>query len=929
MSMQESVKITLSPAQLEVVNTRGQHVQVIACAGSGKTESVARRVAALIAEGLKSEEIVAFTFTDRAASELKERIFNRVAELAGKDAAGRLAQMYVGTIHGYCLRLLQTHLPEFGNCDVVDEHQHAALLFRFRNEIELKSLDRTVWGAVLEFARTADVISNECIPQAAIAGTDFGKMYDRYLAILTRLHILTYARIIQCAVDALEDSATRLRIVAPLKHLIVDEYQDINPSQDRLIHHLASGGAEVCVVGDDDQAIYQWRGSNVEYIQKFGERFVGARQIILNENRRSLAPIVHRADGFAKTILVRIAKMMQPTRTHDDPAVVVPFRAADAQSEADAVTDSILALHVKGVSYRDIAVLFRSVRTSTKPFIEACRAKKIPFSCGGRSGLFMQPEVQAAVKAHLWIADMNWYDQERAMEVELDPALVAEELKSAFDSTQPVEEIEGLLNDWHSLIRSSKASANLIDDLYRLFEFLGVNQWDPDNPETLPRMGSLARLSTILADFEHVTRRGRYEQSEIGEREFRGGSDRGAEYYQRLGGYLRFYAQDAYEEFEGEDGTGIDAVQFMTVHGAKGLEWPVVFLPALQDRRFPASRAGRVEKWTLSDEVLPVAVKERYAGGEEEERRLFYVAMTRARDLLYVSHFDRTEKKSSKRSRFIDSIYPLQLPVWDGPEIPLVIATRATAASSPVAISLTELIRYEDCGYRFRLQRSIGFATQLVAALGFGRAIHHVLRRVAEEARELKRIPDLKRVNEILDAELYFPFANRATEPPMKQKARNLVTRYLNNHRDDFERVWATERPFELHLPQGFLSGRADVILDRENGKPDSLAIVDYKSGTDATRDVNFKFQLQVYAAAARAEGLDVKAAYLHDLSAQQSPRQAIDVSSSECAGAIGRVTELFKQLSSRDFTAQAETEKCGTCEFCRICPHSLSRRDA
>jgi DNA helicase-2/ATP-dependent DNA helicase PcrA len=498
---------------------------------------------------------------------------------------------------------------------------------------------------------------------------------------------------------------------------------------------------------------------------------------------------------------------------------------------------------------------------------------------------------------------------------------VAEELKSAFRSAQPVDEIAGLLDDWASYIKKSKVSANLIDDLYRLFEFLGVNEWDPDDAETLPRMGALARLSTILADFEHVTRRGRYELNEAGEREFKGGSDRGPEYYQRLAGYLRYYAQEAYEEFEGEDGTGVDAVQFMTVHGAKGLEWPVVFLPALQDRRFPASRAGRVAKWTLPDDVLAPEIKERYAGGEEEERRLFYVAMTRARDALYVSHFERTERMASKRSRFVDTIYALQLPEWAGPELPDEITARAaTAPAKPVSISLTELIRYEDCGYRFRLQRSIGFESQLVAELGFGRAIHHVLRRVAEESRELKRIPDLNRVNEILDAELYFPFANRSSEPLMKQKARSLVMRYLNNHRDDFERVWATERPFELHLPQGFLSGRADVILDREGGRPDSLAIVDYKSGTDSASDKNFRFQLQVYAAAARSEGLDVKAAYLHDLSAQQAPRTAIGISPKECGEAIERVTGLFGGLARREFDAKAAAEKCGRCEFQRIC---------
>jgi DNA helicase-2/ATP-dependent DNA helicase PcrA len=919
--MQEPARITLSPAQLEVVSTRGCHVQVIACAGSGKTESVSRRVAALIAEGVKSEEIVAFTFTDRAAAELKERIVRRVGELVDTDAAGRLAQMYVGTIHGYCLRLLQSHLPQYGNCDVIDEHRHAALLFRFRNEIGLKPLATKVWEAVLEFARTADVISNECISPEAVDRTDFGPMYRKYLAILDRLHLLTYARIVQCAVDALEEPATRERIVAPLKHLIVDEYQDINPSQDRLIRHLASHGAEVCVVGDDDQAIYQWRGSNVEYIQRFPERFGGARKIILNENRRSLAPIVQRADGFAQSILVRIAKQMQPTRAHDGPAII-PFRTESAEDEAAAVAESIAALHAKGVPYREMAVLFRSVRTSTKPFIDAFDARRIPVSCGGRSGLFMHPHVQALVKAHLWLGGMDWYDRELEEVVTLTPAAIAAELKGAFRSDQPADEIEGMLEDWASLMRKSKVSANLIDDLYNLLQFLGVAAWNPDDPEVLPRMGALARFSTILADFEHSTRRGRYETNDQGLREFKGGMDRGPEYYQRLGGYLSYYAQEAYEEFEGEDGTGIDAVQIMTVHGAKGLEWPVVFLPSLQDRRFPASRAGRGLDWVLPDELLPIEIKDRYAGGEEEERRLFYVAMTRARDVLYVSHFDRTEKKVSKRSRFIDTIYPLQLPTWDGPEVPHEIATRSAAAAKPITISLTELIRYDDCGYRFRLQRSIGFESQLVSELGFGRAIHHVLRRVAEEARELKRIPDLKRVEEILDGELYFPFANRSSEPLMKQKARNLVTRYLNNHRDDFERVWATERPFELHLPQGFLSGRADVILDREGGRPDSLAVVDYKSGTDSASDENFRFQLQVYAAAARAEGLDVKAAYLHDLSAQQAPRRAIGITPEECGKAIERVEGLFGGLAAREFKAKAAPEKCGRCEFQRICNH-------
>lgn len=919
--------ISLSEAQREVVETRGRHLQVIACAGSGKTESVSRRVAELIREGVASHEIVAFTFTERAAAELKDRIARRVAEIAGPEAAGRLAQMYVGTIHGYCLRLLQLHVPRFGNADVLDEHRHAAMLFRFRKEIGVTGLKDRVWESVREFARTVDVISNEGLSAEAIDRTDFGPLYRNYLGVLDRLHVLTYGRIVQCAVETLEAPALAAAIAGPLKHLIVDEYQDINPSQDRLIRLLASHGAEVCAVGDDDQAIYQWRGSDVSFLQAFPRNFPGARTVVLDENRRSLAPIVHGARGFVGTVRQRLEKLMRPVRGHDGQAIV-HFRTPTADAEAEAVADTIVALRERGVRAGDIALLFRSVRTSTRPFIDALRDRGIPFTCGGRSGLFLQPEVQAVVKAHLWLGDTTWWDDETRTEVALEPADLAREFADAFGSSQPLEEIEGLLNDWRSLVERPSGPANLIDDLYRLLEFLGVDRWNPDDPATLPRLGSLARFSTVLADFEHVTRRGRYETDETNEtnetnessaRVFRGGTDRGIEYYRRLSGYLRYYAQEAYEEFEGEDGAGVDAVQILTVHGAKGLEWPVVFLPSLQDRRFPASRAGRDLDWSLPDTALDPAVKARYAGGEEEERRLFYVAMTRARDLLYVSHFERTEQRASRRSRFLDDLHRSPLPEWTGPVIPHAAAA-ATAAEKPVSLSLSELIRYEECGYRYRLQRVIGFETQLASELGFGRAIHHVLRRIADEARTTGRIPDVSEIDALLDRELYFPYANRSSEPPLRQKARNLVVRYLNRHRDDFLRVWATERPFELHLPQGFLTGRADVILDREGGRPDRLAIVDYKSGSDGRGDEQFAFQLQVYAAAARAEGLDVAAAYVHDLSAGQAARREIAVGEEETRKALEKAEERAEGLRRREFPARPEVGKCGRCEYRQIC---------
>ena len=138
--------ILLSPSQQEIVDFRGGHLQVIACAGSGKTESISRRVASLIADDILPESIVAFTFTEKAATELKDRIYRRVGEIKGDEFLGRIGPMYVGTIHGYCFRLLQDNVPQYGNYDVLDEHRHAALISRRRHEIGIDKLEHRHWS---------------------------------------------------------------------------------------------------------------------------------------------------------------------------------------------------------------------------------------------------------------------------------------------------------------------------------------------------------------------------------------------------------------------------------------------------------------------------------------------------------------------------------------------------------------------------------------------------------------------------------------------------------------------------------------------------------------------------------------------------------------------------------------------------------------
>jgi DNA helicase-2/ATP-dependent DNA helicase PcrA len=236
--------VVLSEAQERVIAHRGSHLQVIACAGAGKTESISRRMAGLIAEEVPPASIVAFTFTEKAAGELKERVVQRVAERMGHSFLDRLGPMYVGTIHSYCYRLLQTQVPKYGNYDVLDENRHAGLLSREAKRLGLTKLAPRHWEAIREFMTAADIVANELIDPDDLEG-DIAKCYRGYLEMLERYHFLTLGRLIALAVEELGRIDVFTRVHSQLRYLFVDEYQDVNPAQERLIDILATPPVEL------------------------------------------------------------------------------------------------------------------------------------------------------------------------------------------------------------------------------------------------------------------------------------------------------------------------------------------------------------------------------------------------------------------------------------------------------------------------------------------------------------------------------------------------------------------------------------------------------------------------------------------------------------------------------------------------------------
>jgi len=895
----------------DAVRHRGSHVQITASAGSGKTEVVSQRVADLLADGFPADSVVAFTFTERAADELKNRIAHRVADRLGTGALDRLAGLFVGTIHSFCFRLLQQRVPRYETYDVLDDNQLTAFLSREANRLQIRQLDsrRRLFASIAAFLKGVDVVENELLDPAAMPDP-FGSVLRAYYEALDRYRLLTYGQQVVRAVRELEHPELARQVHARLRHLIVDEYQDVNPAQERLIRLLTGPQVELCVVGDDQQAIYQWRGSDVSSIVTFADRYAPVARFEITVNRRSRPQIIEVANQFALTIPERIDKTMAPHRPPGGGAgpEVVAWSAPTETEEAGWVANLILDLADRGVRYRDIAVLVRG-RACYPRLVEQFATFGIPVQPGGRTGLFDQPEAVLLGQTFAWLGDIEWrgrYDPGRTI---TDADLIGG-YQRVFELPDPARNrLARFLQEWKAAVPRTDRRADLMAEFYDLLDELDIRSWDLSDPLKLNRLGTLARFSALLVDYESVRRRARPDPDAPGEQ--LGGQDRGLWYYGNLALHIINYAQGAYEAFDGEADFVFDAVDLTTVHRAKGLEWPAVFVPSVTANRFPTTRAGKAQDWLVPRDQFNAA---RYEGGDGDERRLFYVALTRARDWLSVSRHGRVTKNAVAASPYYTELAHLEVKPED---ITLpAIEARDDSDGDPISITYSELAAFIECGLAFRLRNLIGFQPRLAPELGYGKAVHHVLRAVAEATKASGRVPAPAEIDELLDTSFFLPAAAKPAHQQLKDAARRLVTTYTAKYEDDLHRVWETERPFELHLDGVTVTGRADVILDTEGGIPTALAIVDYKTAThDEAGDHGL--QLQVYADAGRREGLDVRAAYVHDLKA--ASREPVPVGPAAISAAERKVAEAARRIRARDYRPNPGP-RCRRCEVRTIC---------
>ncbi len=630
----------LNDEQRVAVTSAPLPVLVLAGAGSGKTRVLTHRIAWLCrSENLSPYSIVAVTFTNKAAQEMRAR----VESLLDYPVSG----MWLGTFHGLCHRFLRLHHGDAGlprTFQVLDAQDQRRLIKRVTQAL---GLDEAHWPA-----RRTQWFINDCKERGMRAssvqepGDDANlvqllRVYTAYERDCRRLGLVDFAELLLCALELLRDNADLLRHYrARFRHLLVDEFQDTNKLQYALIRVLAGDEIPVFAVGDDDQSIYGWRGARVENVRNFVKDFPRAATFRLERNYRSTATILDAANALIDHNRGRLGKSLWTDG--DAGASIVVFAAFNEREEAAFVVDRVRAWAGRERRYDEIAVLYRS-NAQSRVIESALIAEDLPYRIYGGLRFFERAVVKNAL-AYLRLMMNRRDDPSFERVVNFPPRGIGERTLGEIRACAGARKCS-LWDAGIELLKGKELAAraaNALRGFYDLLENLAGDGAPPSLPEMAARVAELLtahyrkdKSEAALSSVENL------EEFTAAARDYeRAWRDEGDE---ELAVVDAFLAHAALEAGEGQGRADQDCVQLMTLHSAKGLEFPSVVIVGLEEGLFPHERASANET------------------DLEEERRLCYVGITRAREELAMS-FAETRNRGygattiNEPSRFLGEI---------------------------------------------------------------------------------------------------------------------------------------------------------------------------------------------------------------------------------------------------------------------------------
>jgi DNA helicase-2/ATP-dependent DNA helicase PcrA len=955
---------------------------IIAGAGTGKTRVITERIVHLISnKQAEPSQILALTFTEKAAREMSDRV----------DAALPIGhqEIWISTFHSFCERFLRSEGLEIGldtGYRILSEPEIWLLLrknlflFQLDHYRPLANPSRFLTALIRAISRAKD---EDISPERYLAWAEnqlqefaggvgendearreeseiqleMARAYGTYQELMLREGFLDFADLQAYCLKALR---TRPSLLAQyrerFKYLLVDEFQDTNYSQNQLLKLLVGPERNITVCGDDDQSIYKFRGASISNILQFRSDYPEAKTIVLTENYRSTQQILDAAYNLIQfnnperlEIKEQVSKKLRAQTTGEQ----VDYAAfKTAEDEAAWVAEEIENHLNQGRHPRDFAVLARN-NDHLMPFVSALKQRGIPYQLAGNRGLYELDEVKSLI-AYLYVLD-DFYDNTALFRVLNLPSF-----------SIPMEDIFRLLNYSRSLNKPLYESLN---DAVNIGKENEAGQRE-EKPSGLPLSGEVFRAidqiaagtrtklaavkdlielhlelsrrqpaSLVLLDFIRKTGYARVETfPEAVEEELR--LKNIGLFFSRLNQFessspdrslkafvewfrLMQEAGDDPAQAEIED---VDVVSLSTVHSSKGLEFSVVFMVQLAGRRFPGDNK--------SDPIdLPSAlVKELLPPGDfhrQEERRLFYVGMTRAREKLYLTAAEMyTAKRPSKPSSFIAEALgdrqPRAIPSGVGllPEAAAVKSLqwerRMDAVKPEIKrFSYSQLKDYEKCPRLYRFKYVLRIPESPAHPTSFGKSIHDTLYQYHDLLLKSRQIglDDLLRIYQ----KNWIPvgYLSKEHEERRYQDGIRILTSYhqLDSRRQSVPEQ--LEKAFSVNLGDCRLEGR----IDRIDRLPDGgYEVIDYKTGkVRDQKEVDKDDQLTVYALACReALGLEPSALSLYFVDQGQK------VSTTRNQQAIKKIRQEIKETVERirrgEFAPKKSDFNCQNCEYRIIC---------
>lgn len=888
----------LNTQQQKAVHHGNGPLLIIAGAGTGKTTVITQRITSLITEkNIQPSEILALTFTEKAALEMETRVDQALPY--------GYSQLWIQTFHGFCDRILRNEAIHIG----LDPRYHLlteaeALLFLKKNVFEfdlsyfrpLGNPMKFLQGMLQHFSRLRDddISPDDYLSYAKklekennTDSIEVEKTYElanafkTYEMLKAKNSMMDFSDLIA---NTLKLFRTRPNVLKEYQqkfsYILVDEFQDTNFAQNEMAILLSGDKKNITVVGDDDQSIYRWRGAALANMLQFRSHFPNATVVSLTQNYRSTQTILDRSyeliqhnNPYRLEVKEQIEKKLTSGRAIAGETVEFLF-GNKVEDEAEQVVMKIKEeMKKNNRSYRDFAILVRA-NDHSLPFQRELERKKIPFQFLGPGRLFQQEVIKDLI-AYLRILS-NYEDTASLYRVITNPIFSFEardiaammnaakkKNKTLFEilenpddisiDDEAKERVKRFIEMMHTHLEMvPRDPAGQI--LYAFFEDSGLLGYylDPDSPRTEEEALNIAkffqRLASYSSEHEDVSVFAVVDwielSMELGESPL---------------------AADV-------DWSENNAVNILTVHSSKGLEFPVVFVVNLVTQRFPSR--DRKEQIPVPQDLI----KEQLPEGDEnlqEERRLFYVAMTRAKDKLFLTSakFYGEGKKERKLSPFISealgdeyvqSLLNKQKQEASAEQLSLLGTLKPRVAEkdspkynqtnhSPIDISFisySQLQTFSICPLHYKLQYIMKLPTTKTSALSFGMSIHAALSHLYDRGFGKNIIKENEVEKIVRNTWISEGYSSKKHEEEGIKKAKSLLMEYMNQNENEAHLPKLTEYPFQFYIKGLKVVGRFDRVNDLGEGK---IEIVDYKTGDSMPTEKKLKsdLQLTLYALAA------------------------------------------------------------------------------